>query len=150
MPAVALGGALAAGTLPSLAQDGANGALPLRDVVLFSSGVGYFQREGRIQGRTVVPLSFRSEQVNDILKSLVLLDPAGQVKPVTYSLQDGGGSRLSHIGENLDPSTSLGVLLRQFQGARVRLELASGGEAVEGRLLSISVRNVPVKIGPEA
>jgi hypothetical protein len=132
------------------AQEAAPPSLPLRDVALFSSGVGYFQREGRIQGRTTVPLSFRSEQVNDILKSLVLLDPAGQVKPVTYSLQDGGGSRLSHIGENLDPSTSLGVLLRQFQGARMRLELATGGEAVEGRLLSISVRNVPVKIGPEA
>src|SRR3569833_1229513 len=55
--------------------DDAPAPLPLHDVVLFSSGVGYFQRAGRINGSTSVPLSFRVEQVNDILKSLVLFDP---------------------------------------------------------------------------
>lgn len=135
------------GGAPLRAQEGAPAQpLPLRDVVLFSSGVGYFQREGRIQGRTTVPLSFRADQVNDILKSLVLLDPAGGVQPVTYNLQDSSTSRLFRVGESLNPSISLGALLRQFQGAQVRLELA--GEAVEGRIVSVSTRNVPVKIAP--
>ena len=46
--------------------------LPLRDVVLFSSGVGYFNREGAVDGDAEVELSFRTAQINDLLKSLVL------------------------------------------------------------------------------
>jgi hypothetical protein len=63
-------------------------ALPLRDVVLFSSGVGFFQRVGRLEGSGTVELSFRAEQVNDSLKSLVLLDPAGVGLPVTYPAKE--------------------------------------------------------------
>src|SRR5439155_19592819 len=63
-------------------------ALPLRDVVLFSSGVGFFQRVGRLDGSATVDLAFRAEQVNDILKSLVLLDPAGIGLPVTYPAKE--------------------------------------------------------------
>jgi hypothetical protein len=140
----ALGAALCAGTLPSRAQDApTSAALPLKDVVLFSSGVGYFQREGRVAGGASVDLSFRAEQINDILKSLVLIDPAGAVRPVTYNLKDAASRRLLSAGQGLNSSVSLGALLRQFQGARLRLE--TGAEAVEGRLISVSVKPLPVK-----
>ena len=45
----------------TLAQDAASPGLPLRDVVLFSSGVGYFQRQGTVNGSTTVDLGFRAE-----------------------------------------------------------------------------------------
>lgn len=110
--------------------------LPLRDVVLFSSGVGYFQRSGKINGSAVVDLSFRTEQVNDILKSLVLSDPSGNVQPVTYAPRDSLARRLSSMGLSIHQTVSLGRLLRQFQGARIRLE--TGAAAIEGRLLSVN------------
>ena len=113
--------------------------------MLFSSGVGYFQRAGSIAGPTAVPLSFRAEQVNDILKSLVLFDPQGAVRPVTYTTRDALSRRLGTAGQALNNTVSLGALLRQFQGARVRLE--TGGEAVEGRIVSVSVKGLPVKDG---
>src|SRR3712207_6549092 len=50
-----------------VAAPASNDALPLREVVLFSSGVGYFGREGRINGRAALDLSFRAEQINDVL-----------------------------------------------------------------------------------
>src|SRR5271154_7100973 len=54
-------------------------------VVLFSSGVGYFQREGSVDGDTRVDLSFPVHDVNDLLKSLVLQDlDGGQVSAVSY------------------------------------------------------------------
>lgn len=49
-----LGGVLVAlAAVPGAAgaQDGAAQPLPLRQVVLFSSGVGYFERAGRVEGR---------------------------------------------------------------------------------------------------
>src|SRR5437899_3487246 len=51
--------------------------LPIGQVILFSSGVGYFQREGEVEGNTRVELSFPASDVNDLLKSLVLQDLGG-------------------------------------------------------------------------
>ncbi|MBV9468696.1 MAG: hypothetical protein JO316_14820 [Abitibacteriaceae bacterium] len=118
--------------------------LPLREVVLFSSGVGYFQRSGKINGGAVVDLSFRTDQVNDILKSLVLSDPTGSVQPVTYAPKDSLTRRLDSMGLSIHQTVSLGGLLCQFQGARIRLE--TGGAATEGRLLSVSTHRETVEI----
>ena len=60
-------------------------ALPIKQIVLFSSGVGYYQRGGEIEGNKRVDLQFRMEDINDLLKSLVLEDEGGgQIATVTY------------------------------------------------------------------
>src|SRR5260221_12427414 len=74
-------------TSPSTAQQGNTPAelprpaaatqLPINHVVLFSSGVGYFQREGEVQGNARVDLSFPVQDINDLIKSLVLQDAGG-------------------------------------------------------------------------
>src|SRR5262245_53319378 len=51
--------------------------LPITQVVLFSSGVGYFQREGQVEGAARVDLSFPVQDINDLLKSMVLQDLGG-------------------------------------------------------------------------
>jgi hypothetical protein len=51
--------------------------LPIGQVVLFSSGVGYFQREGTVDGDARVDLSFPVTDVNDLIKSMVLRDLDG-------------------------------------------------------------------------
>jgi len=48
--------------------------LPIGQMVLFSSGVGYFQREGAVEGNARVDLSFPVSDINDLLKSMVLRD----------------------------------------------------------------------------
>jgi hypothetical protein len=54
-------------------------------VVLFSSGVGYFQREGQIDGDARVDLSFPVQDINDLIKSMVLRDlDGGHVSAVSY------------------------------------------------------------------
>jgi hypothetical protein len=108
---------------------------------LFSSGVGFFQRSASIQGDTTLQLSFRAEQVNDILKSLVLFDPAGAVRPVSYAANEPISRRLRTAGLALNPSVTLGALLRQFQGARLRLE--TGADPTEGQLISVSQKPMP-------
>jgi hypothetical protein len=119
--------------------------LPLRDVALFSSGVGYFHRAGRINGDAAIDLTFRPEQVNDILKSLVLLDPKGTVRPVTYATQTPGIRGLGPGGRPIDGSLSLGSLLRGFQGAQVELQVntPTGTETVQGRIVSVSLKTLP-------
>jgi hypothetical protein len=61
----------AAAKVPSSPQ------LPIAQAVLFSSGVGYFQREGEIDGNQRIDLSFPVGDINDLLKSMVLQDLGG-------------------------------------------------------------------------
>ena len=59
--------------------------LPVTRVTLFSSGVGYFQREGEVEGDARVDLIFPASDVNDLLKSLIVQDAGGgRVGTVTY------------------------------------------------------------------
>ncbi|MGH7171557.1 MAG: DUF4139 domain-containing protein, partial [Gemmataceae bacterium] len=59
--------------------------LPIGQVVLFSSGVGYFQREGSVEGKARVDLSFPVQDINDLLKSMVIRDlDGGHVSTVSY------------------------------------------------------------------
>ena len=41
-------------------------ALPMTRVVLFNSGVGYFQREGEVNGDARIDLSFSAQNINDL------------------------------------------------------------------------------------
>src|SRR5579859_6000197 len=71
---------------PAPADAQANVAV--KEVVLFSSGVGYFEHFGKVNGNADQVLRFKTEQINDILKSLVLEDlDGGKVAAVTYPSQ---------------------------------------------------------------
>src|SRR6184192_3497529 len=59
--------------------------LPIAQAVLFSSGVGFFQREGEIDGNQRIELSFPVQDINDLLKSMVLQDLGkGHISAVSY------------------------------------------------------------------
>ena len=126
------------------AQDAAQ-PIPLKEVFLFTSGIGYFQRSAEITGNRSFELSFRTEQVNDVLKSLVVLDPSGSIKPVTYTANEPVSRRIRSSGIALNQNSSLGTVLRQFQGAEV--EIAAGDQTATGRILSVSMRSLPAS-GP--
>ncbi len=67
--------------LPSFAHAQADTStqtpLPVRSVSLFTSGVSYIERGGMVDGNASVALSFPTDQINDLLKSLVLIDSGG-------------------------------------------------------------------------
>src|SRR6266581_5751474 len=63
--------------------------LPISQCVLFSSGVGYFQREAEIEGNTRVDLTFPVTDINDLLKSMVLQElGGGHIDAVSYESHD--------------------------------------------------------------
>ena len=116
--------------------------LPLRQVTLFSSGVGYFSRAGQIEDNATVNLTVRQGQLSDLLKSLVLFDEKGNVAPVSYSIQDTIGTRALGTDLNIPDSATPGAILKTFRGATVVLSLR-GGQTVEGRVASVSTRPIP-------
>src|SRR5262245_19039513 len=70
-------------------------AIPLRRVILYSNGVAYFERRGTVTGRAEINLSFKQSQVDDVLKSLVVLDLGrGRVGAVSYNSSAPPSARL--------------------------------------------------------
>lgn len=60
--------------------------LPVRRVVLYKNGVGYFEHTGRVRGDQELKIEFTSAQLNDVLKSLTVLDlNGGKITGVGYN-----------------------------------------------------------------
>ena len=58
----------------------------MRRVVLYKNGVGYFEHLGRVRGSQDVHIDFTSAQLNDVLKSLTVLDlNGGRITGVDYN-----------------------------------------------------------------
>src|SRR5258708_32224648 len=59
--------------------------LPVKRVVLYKNGVGYFEHLGAVHDKQDVAISFTSGQLNDVLKSLTVLDlNGGRIAGVEY------------------------------------------------------------------
>src|SRR5258708_33669325 len=102
--------------------EGAAPSLPLSQVVLFSSGVGYFQREGEIEGNARVDLQFPLGDVNDLLKSLVLQDLGkGKVGAISYDGQDPIEKTLRSFAVDLTGNPTIGQVLNQARGEKVEV-----------------------------
>lgn len=98
--------------------------LPVREMVLYKHGVGFFVREGELDG-TEATLTFRAEEVNDILKSLAVFDRSGgQVYGVHYQTPMDRQHRLANTSIRLDNKNSITQLLQQLRGRQVTLVVA--------------------------
>jgi archaellum component FlaC len=127
----------------SSATDSA-GRLPVTRVILYKNGVGYFEHAGRVRDSQDVNVDFTTAQLNDVLKSLTVLDLGkGRITGISYNsnapLERRLGSLHLAVGEN--PTTA--QFLDALRGAR--LEVRSGSESASGRLLSIDEREIPIK-----
>ncbi len=109
--------------------------LPIAQTVLFSSGVGYFQREGEVEGNARVDLSFPVQDINDLLKSMVLQDmDGGQVSAVSYESRDPIEKTLRSFAINLTSNPSFGQILNQARGEKVEVVLQQSNATQPGTL----------------
>src|SRR5262245_28038393 len=132
------------------AQPSAGQSLPLRRVTLYSNGVAYFERRGTVTGRAEINLSFKQSQVDDVLKSLVVLDLGqGRVGAVSYNSSAPPSTRLNEIPFSIDASTNndaankLAGVLEQLQSARMAVTTAN--RSAISAVLTISERQLPTE-----
>jgi len=105
-------------------------------MTLYKHGVGFFERRATLSGQQV-ELSFRVEEMNDILKSLTVIDWGdGQVLGVDYATPQSREERLAGCSIHLGDQRSLRDLLTGLRGRRVRL-LLDQAEATLGTLLGL-------------
>jgi hypothetical protein len=115
--------------------------LPVRRVVLYKNGVGYFEHLGRVRGSQDVHVDFTSAQLNDVLKSLTVLDlSGGKISGVDYNSEAPLARRLATLRLTLGENPTMADFLGALRGAR--LEVRTGnGSAMAGKLLSVEQKS---------
>src|SRR4051812_13797205 len=107
-------------------------ALPIGEVKLYSSGVGYFQREGTVEGNARVDLAFPVSDINDLIKSMVLRDlDKGKISAVSYDSNAPLERTLKSFAVNLTGNPALADILTQARGEKIEVVQANpaGGGA---------------------
>src|SRR5689334_25145554 len=113
--------------------------VPVTKVVLFSSGVGYFEHAGSVRGNSATELRFKTTQINDILKSIVLQDQdGGRIGAISYPSQDPLAKTLKSFQVDITQNPSLADLLNQLRGARVTI--VAQAERHSGTILGVETR----------
>jgi hypothetical protein len=119
-------------------------AFPLRELVLYKHGVGFFVREGSVSG-TQVELTFHRDEINDVLKSLTVLDKSGgQVLGIHYQTPPERDALHADSSIHLSEYSTLRDLLRDLRGRRVSLTVETGTstpETLTGTVIGIDDPN---------
>ncbi|MEP6494684.1 MAG: DUF4139 domain-containing protein [bacterium] len=137
---------LAAAQTARPTQPPATTDVPVAKVVLFSSGVGYFEHAGTVRGNGSTELRFKTTQINDILKSIMLQDQdGGRVGAITYPSQDPLAKTLKSFQVDITQNPTLAQLLNQLRGSRVTIQ--SQAERLTGTIVGVETRRKAVDKG---
>jgi hypothetical protein len=110
--------------------------LPIKRVVLYKNGVGYFEHLGLVRDNQDVTIAFTSGQLNDVLKSLTVLDlNGGRITGVGYGSANPIDRQLGDLRLSVGEKTSLTEFLGAVRGAKI--EVRSGTNVITGRLISV-------------
>src|SRR5262245_24658059 len=121
--------------------------LPIGQVVLSSSGVGYFQREGTIDGSQRIDLTFPTQDINDLIKSMTLRDlDGGHISAVSYDSNVPVERTLQSYAVNLTGNPTFAALLNQARGEKVEVVLQQTNATQPGTLTGSIIGVEPKKI----
>jgi hypothetical protein len=135
--AIGIGGVGAQTSTPNQPREAAVvSTLPIRRVILYKSGIGYFEHVGRVRGTQSVSIDFTSGQLDDVLSTLTTLDlDGGRVLGVSYNSEDALDRRLSALRLPVGAATTQAAFLSALRGARI--EIGHPGNRISGRLLGV-------------
>ncbi len=109
--------------------------LPVTKVVLYQNGVGYFERRGTVVGKDL-ELRVRPDQINDVLKSLTVLDLSGSVaSSVSLPVERSGDEVAMHLPQEVRSAQGMMALLSVLRGAQVEVHGQHGRQV--GKVVGI-------------
>jgi hypothetical protein len=127
--------------------------LPISRVILFSSGVAHFNRSAEVDGDVRVDLTFPEQDINDLIKSMVLQDfsEKGRVSAVTYDSHEPIDRTLRSFAINLNNNPTFAQILTQARGEKVEvvMQQAAVGQpgTLTGSIIGVEHQKVASKDG---
>jgi len=119
--------------LVGLAGPAAAADLVLKRAMLSSAGVGYFEYEAKVEGPATLGLDLPLEQVDDVLKSLVVYDSAGSIGGIELPSRDATRAAFADVPIGPEALDSPVDYLNALHGVVVQV---SGPRPMVGRVLS--------------
>jgi hypothetical protein len=114
----------------------ATSRLPVKRVVLYKNGIGYFEHTARVRGNQDLSIDFTTGQLNDVLKSLTVVDLGqGRIGSVRYNSIAPLDERLRSLRLPFGEQVNSSEFLLALRGARV--DVRNGTSSASGRLLSV-------------
>lgn len=108
--------------------------MPVNSVILSTSGLANFEHRAKVDGNAQLEFPVRFEQVDDILKSLIVFDKSGRLGGVTLP----GKQPLAQVFKDLpftqEQLSNPAALLNAYQGATVKVtgdELKATGKLLQ-------------------
>jgi hypothetical protein len=121
---------------PAIAANDSAASVPVKRVVLYKNGVGYFEHSARVHGNQELAIDFTTAQLNDVLKSLTAVDTGdGRISGIRYNSIAPLDERLKALRLPFGAQVNRADFLSALRGARV--EVRSGTSSATGRLLSV-------------
>jgi hypothetical protein len=109
--------------------------LPVRQVVLYKHGVGYFERAGQLAAGESVRLDFKASEMDDVLKSLTIEEKGGgKISGLRYDSSEPLAHKLADFPFQLGAAQPLSAVLDQLKGAGIELKFAN--ETVTGAIVA--------------
>jgi hypothetical protein len=114
---------------PAAAQD-----LALKRVMLSSGGLGYFEYEATVEGDATLKLTVSLDQVDDVLKSLVVYDDKGGVGGLSLPGKEPLRQTFKDMPFDQTAFESPANLIGALRGAQISV---GGPRAMSGRIVSV-------------
>lgn len=109
--------------------------LVLKRVMLSSGGVGYFEYEAEVQGPESLALTVRRDQVDDVLKSVVVYDDKGGVGDIALPGEDPLRDVFRELPFDQAALQEPARLYNALRGAEIEI---GGAAAVRGRIIGVT------------
>src|SRR5271157_4006131 len=98
--------------------------LPVKQVILYKHGIGFFERSGTLGAGESARLDFNAAEMNDVLKSLTIGTSGGKITGLRYDSMDPLGHKLEEFPFQIGGGGMPGML-DQLKGARIELKLGT-------------------------
>ena len=112
--------------------------------MLSSGGLGYFEYEATVNGDATLRLTVSLDQVDDVLKSLVVYDDKGGVGGLSLPGREPLAQAFKDLPFDQDSLASPADLLSTLKGAQVTV---GGARAITGRIVSVQRETVALPDG---
>src|SRR5258708_3008414 len=117
------------------------GDLTLVRVMLSTGGVAYLEHEAEISGDADLTLDVPLDQVDDVLKSIVVYDSKGGVGSASLPGREPLTQFFGDLPFGQEALASPAALLNALQGAEIRI---GASHTITGKLLKVVVETVRV------
>jgi hypothetical protein len=120
--------------------------LKVKKVIIFKHGVSYYILEGNVKGNDTFELEFKIDEMNDVLKSLFVVDTSekGYISSISYDAALETSQLLKSIMLDIPDEYSFSSLITQIKGAKVEVTIG-GAKKISGTIMGIEFIDKVIK-----